>query len=216
MPAAPREGAELSAAAFAAQFDVSRETLARLSVYLELLQHWQQRINLVGASTMRDPWRRHILDSAQLLPHLPPKTNSLIDLGSGAGLPGMVLALLGVQGVHLIEANRRKAEFLRAVARATAAEVTVHGERAEQLAPWPADVVTARALAPLPRLLALAAPFLGANTTCLFLKGRSVEHELTAARKSWHMMPRMFASLSEPSSVVLELRGIGRASDRQS
>ena len=217
MPAAPREGlGELSAEAFAAEFDVSRETLARLSLYLELLQRWQQRINLVGASTLRDPWRRHILDSAQLLHHLPTRVESLIDLGSGAGLPGMVLALLGVSGVHLIEANRRKAEFLRAVARATSAPVTVHGERIEQLTPWPVDVVTARALAPLTRLLVLAAPFLGANTTCLFLKGRSVEHELTAARKSWHMMPRMFVSSSEPSSVVLELRGIGRASDRQS
>jgi 16S rRNA (guanine527-N7)-methyltransferase len=200
----------LSREAFAASLGVSRETLDRLTVYLDLLHRWQRAINLVGPATLADPWRRHILDSAQLLTHLPAGTTSLVDLGSGAGFPGMVLAVLGVPGVVLIESDRRKAQFLREVARATGTEVTVRAERIENLAGWPADVVTARALAPLPRLLPLAERFLAADSVCLFLKGYNAERELTQALKSWHMVPEMFASLSAPTGTVLKLRGVGR------
>jgi 16S rRNA (guanine527-N7)-methyltransferase len=205
----------LGRAGFAAAIDVSRETLERLTVYLELLGRWQRAINLVGPATLADPWRRHLLDSAQLLAHLPAPAGPLVDLGSGAGFPGMVLALLGVPGVALIEADRRKAEFLRQVARATGAQVAVHAERIESLTAWPAAVVTARALAPLPRLLPLAEPFLAANGTCLFLKGASLARELIDAGESWHMVPEMFPSLSSSSGIVLKLRGVGRARDRQ-
>jgi len=200
----------LSREAFAASLGVSRETLDRLTVYLDLLHRWQRAINLVGPATLADPWRRHILDSAQLLTHLPAGTTSLVDLGSGAGFPGMVLAVLGVPGVVLIESDRRKAQFLREVARATGTEVTVRAERIENLAGWPADVVTARALAPLPRLLPLAERFLAADSVCLFLKGYNAERELTQALKSWHMVPEMFSSLSAPTGSVLKLRGVGR------
>jgi 16S rRNA (guanine527-N7)-methyltransferase len=200
----------LSREAFAASLGVSRETLDRLTVYLDLLHRWQRAINLVGPATLADPWRRHILDSAQLLTHLPAGTTSLVDLGSGAGFPGMVLAVLGVPGVVLIESDRRKAQFLREVARATGTEVTVRAERIENLAGWPADVVTARALAPLPRLLPLAERFLAADSVCLFLKGYNAERELTQALKSWHMVPEMFSSLSATTGTVLKLRGVGR------
>jgi 16S rRNA (guanine527-N7)-methyltransferase len=200
----------LSREAFAASLGVSRETLDRLTVYLDLLHRWQRAINLVGPATLADPWRRHILDSAQLLTHLPAGTTSLVDLGSGAGFPGMVLTVLGVPGVVLIESDRRKAQFLREVARATGTEVTVRAERIENLAGWPADVITARALAPLPRLLPLAERFLEADSVCLFLKGYNAERELTQALKSWHMVPEMFSSLSAPTGTVLKLRGVGR------
>lgn len=209
-------GRPLSREAFGEQLDVSRETLERLSVYLELLRRWQRAINLVGPATLADPWRRHFLDSAQLAAHVPAAATSLVDLGSGAGFPGMVLALLGVRGVNLIESDRRKAEFLREVARATGASVAVHAKRIEQMPGWPAAVVTARALAPLPRLLALAERFLTSDSVCLFLKGKSGEHELTDARVSWHMVAEMFPSLSEPTGMVLQLRGICRARHRQS
>ncbi len=210
-------GAELALGAegFAARLDVSRETLDRLTVYLELLGRWQRAINLVGPATLADPWRRHILDSAQLLSHLPERASPLVDLGSGGGFPGMVLALLGVPGVALIEADGRKAEFLRQVARATGTRVAVHAERIERLTAWPAAVVTARALAPLPRLLPLAEPFLAADGVCLFLKGPSLTRELIDAGKSWHMVPEMFPSVSSSSGIVLKLRGVGRARDRQ-
>ena len=206
----------LSREAFGEQLRVSRETLERLTVYLDLLRRWQPAINLVGPATLADPWRRHVLDSAQLAAHLPGAAADLVDLGSGAGFPGMVLALLGVGGVHLIEADRRKAQFLREVARATGAPATIHAERIERMQGWPAAVVTARALAPLPRLLELADRFLVADSVCLLLKGRSVERELTNARVSWHMVSERFPSLSDPLGTVLELRGICRARDRQS
>jgi rRNA small subunit methyltransferase G len=103
----------------AAGIDVSRETRQRLSAYLELLRRWQGAINLVGASTLADPWRRHILDCGQIAPHVPHGAASVLDLGSGAGLPGLVLALLGVPGVQLVESDGRKAQFLREAARAT-------------------------------------------------------------------------------------------------
>jgi 16S rRNA (guanine527-N7)-methyltransferase len=206
----------LSREAFGDLLGVSRETLDRLSVYLELLRRWQPAINLVGPGTLADPWRRHFLDCAQLVAHVPGAARSCIDVGSGAGLPGMVLALFEVPGVHLIESDRRKAQFLREVARATAVSVAVHAERIERLRPWPADVITARAVAPLPRLLALVEPFLASDTVCLFLKGETLAHELTEACISWHMVAERLPSLSHPSGVVLELRGVRRARDRQS
>jgi 16S rRNA (guanine527-N7)-methyltransferase len=209
-------GAPLSPEAFGEELDVSRETLERLTVYLELLRRWQRAINLVGPATLADPWRRHFLDCAQLAALVPAGAATVVDLGSGAGFPGMVLAILGVQGVELIESNLRKAQFLREVARATGASVKVHGARIEHLAGWPADVITARALAPLPRLLVLAERFMTADSVCLFLKGRSGARELTEARVSWHMKAEMLPSLSEPTGMVLQLRGIRRARDCES
>jgi 16S rRNA (guanine527-N7)-methyltransferase len=206
----------LSREMFGEQLGVSRETLERLTVYLDLLRRWQPAINLVGVATLADPWRRHVLDSAQLAAHVPAGAADLVDLGSGAGFPGMVLALLGARGVHLIEVDRRKAQFLREVARLTGAPATIHGERIEQMQGWPAAVVTARALAPLPRLLDLAARFLVSDSVALFLKGKSVKRELTDARASWHMVSETFTSLSEPTGTVLKLRGIRRARDCQS
>jgi 16S rRNA (guanine527-N7)-methyltransferase len=208
--------APLTREAFAREFDVSRETIERLVIHLELLERWQGAINLVGPKALRDPWRRLVLDSAQLTRYLPPNAASLVDLGSGAGFPGLVLAILGVPGVHLIESDRRKAVFLREAARLSGAPVEVHAERIERMAGFRSDVVTARALAPLPRLLGLAAPFLAPATVGLFLKGRNLADELTEARKTWHMIAHMSPSLSDPMGVVLELREVRRARDRQS
>jgi 16S rRNA (guanine527-N7)-methyltransferase len=198
-----------------AGINVSRETLERLENYLELLRRWQAAINLVGASTLADPWRRHILDCAQIAPHVPGAAGTVLDLGSGAGLPGLVLALLGVPGVQLVESDQRKAQFLREAARVTRAPVVVHASRIEQLELC-ADVVTARALAPLPRLLDLASRFLAPQSLCLFLKGETAPDELTEARQSWHMQCEIVPSRSGASGVLLKLEGVGRASDRQS
>lgn len=206
----------LSREAFANQVGVSRETLDRLSVYLDLLRRWERAINLVGPATLEDPWRRHFLDSAQLAAFVPDRAKSLVDLGSGAGFPGMVLAIMGVPGVHLIESDRRKAQFLREVARATGTPVTIHAARIEDVPGWPADVISARALAPLPRLLDLAERFLASDSVCLFLKGRSGLCELTEAQAGWHMVAEVLPSLSDPTGLVLQLRGVCRARDRQS
>lgn len=199
----------LDADGFARLVPVSRETLIRLEAWLAQLRLWQRRINLVGPSTLDDPWRRHVLDCAQLLRYLPEGTRTLVDLGSGAGLPGLILAVLGVPEVHLVEADRRKAAFLiDCKGRLRIPGLVVHACRAEELAPFPADVVTARALAPLVRLLPLAARFCGPRTRLLFLKGREVEHELTAAARHWKMTARLHPSLASAEGRVLEIEGL--------
>jgi 16S rRNA (guanine527-N7)-methyltransferase len=203
----------LSAQGFVEIFPVSRETLARLEAYAALLTQWSARINLVGRDTITDLWRRHMLDSAQLLPLLPDNTQSVIDLGSGAGFPGLVLAILGVSGVELVEADSRKAAFLREAARVAEAAVTIRPCRIVAVPAHPVDVVTARALAPLARLLDLARPFLGVDTVCLLPKGERAEEELTLARKDWTMVASSHQSIADPRGVVLRLHRLVREPD---
>lgn len=201
---------------FAAETAVSRETLDRLKLYADRLERWNKAINLVAKSTLPDLWRRHFLDSAQLFEHLPEKPAGrqrvLVDFGSGAGFPGLVLAIMGAGDVHLIESDQRKAAFLREVSRETGAEAHIHSQRIEAVKPFPADVVTARALAPLADLLAYAEPFMGPHAVCLFLKGKSAEEELTAAAQEWKMDVKRRPSRSDPSALLLEIQGPRRAS----
>ena len=199
---------------FAEIVPVSRETLARLEAYAALLVRWSARINLVGRNTLVDLWRRHILDSAQLQPLVPDSARSVIDLGSGAGLPSLVLAILGAPGVELVEADSRKCAFLREAARIAEVDVTIRPCRIEAVPPHPVDVVTARACAPLDRLLGLAEPFLADGTECLFLKGERVEDELTLARKHWRMTATLCQSVSDPRGVVLRLQQVAREHSR--
>ena len=203
---------------------VSRETLARFEAYLALLQKWQSRINLVGAGTLADAWRRHFFDSSQLYPHLPvnPTDRPLVlyDLGSGAGFPGLVLAVLADCGgramaTHLVESDTRKGAFLIEAIRTTglAGKVQVHAIRAETLGRQDAnraDVVTARALTGLTELIALAAPLLHPEGICLFLKGARLGDELTLARKSWKMHADLIPSRSDSSGTIVRLMDIGR------
>lgn len=203
--------ASLDAEGFRRETDVSRETLERLCVYAELLKKWQRRINLVGRSTLDDLWRRHMFDSAQLFPLLPKGARRLVDLGSGAGFPGMVLAILGVPEVHLIESDGRKAAFLREVSRETSTRVDIHVSRIAEMTPFVADVVTARALAPLGKLLDLARPFVGEQTVMLFPKGQDVDIELTEATKHTIMHTEIVPSRTHASGVILRLKRIDRA-----
>lgn len=220
MSATPRPSPEppLTREGMAGLVPVSRETLDRLEAYLDLLRRWQQTTNLVGGSTLADPWRRHVLDSLQLALVWPAGARRLVDLGSGAGLPGLVLAIAGVAGeTHLVESNNRKAAFLReAAAVAGATSVTVHPCRIEALPPLRPDVVTARALSPLPLLLDYAARVASPGTVCLFLKGRRAEAELTEARRSWKMRVDQRPSLSDADGrilIVSEFRRAGSSSD---
>jgi 16S rRNA (guanine527-N7)-methyltransferase len=205
-----RRDLPLDALGFADLVPVSRETLARLEAYAELLVRWSARINLIGRDTIADLWRRHILDSAQLQTFLPAAAASLIDLGSGAGLPGLVLAILGARGVELVEADSRKSAFLREAARITEVTATIRPCRIEAVPPHPVDVITARACAPLDRLLGLAERFFGPSSECLFLKGERVEDELTPAREHWTMTASLHQSRSDPRGVVLRLQRIAR------
>jgi 16S rRNA (guanine527-N7)-methyltransferase len=195
---------------FAQVVSVSRETLARLEAYAALLVRWSAHINLIGRDTIADLWRRHILDSAQLQPFIPSAARSLIDLGTGAGLPGLVLAILGVPGVELVEADSRKCAFLSEAARIAEVPVAIRGCRVQAVPPHPVDVVTARALAPLARLLGLAEPFLAPGTESLLLKGERVEDELTLARRHWRMTVSLHQSRSDPRGVVLRLQQVAR------
>jgi 16S rRNA (guanine527-N7)-methyltransferase len=200
----------LDPAGFAALTGVSRETVARLEAYAALLAQWNERINLVSRDSQRDPWRRHFLDSAQLFPCVPKGTQSLVDLGSGAGFPGLVLAILGVAGVELVESDARKCAFLREAARIADAPVTVRHARIEAVPPHEVDVVTARACAPLDRLLLMAQRFIAPQTICLFLKGERAAEELTAARRGWTMRAACHPSRADPRGVILKLEQIAR------
>ncbi|MDC0655121.1 16S rRNA (guanine(527)-N(7))-methyltransferase RsmG [bacterium] len=189
---------------FRAAAGVSDGVCDRISLYLGLLEKWQARINLVGPSTMVDPWCRHVLDSAQLLPLLPGGPGPVVDMGAGAGVPGLILAACGVPDVHLIESNRRKCTFMREAARLMGTPVTVHEQRVDAVTlGGRARVVTARALAPLGTLLDHAIRFRGPDTRCLFLKGQDVVIELTDASKSWNMRHRLVDSLSDPSGHIV-------------
>jgi 16S rRNA (guanine527-N7)-methyltransferase len=190
--------------------NVSRESLERLETYVAALTGWQARINLVGPSTLKEIWSRHILDCAQLLPLIPAGTTAIADLGSGAGLPGLVLGIIRPYRMHLYESNGKKASFLREAARLTKADAVVHNVRLETIgSPTPApaaQLITARALAPLPELLNHAQPFLSKGATGLFHKGQDVDTELTVASKSWRIDSRKHPSLTDSRAVILEVK----------
>lgn len=191
---------------------VSRETRDRLSHYAELLLRWNHAINLVANGSLRDLWNRHFLDSAQLIPLLPGQevgSGELVDLGSGAGFPGLVLAIMGVGHVHLIERDGRKCAFLREVAHKTVAPVTVHNMDVAKIKPWPVKAVTARAFAPLPTLLPLAAPFIEQGALGLFLKGKTLDDELTQSSKEWRITADRVPSASDPAGCILRVRKLG-------
>ena len=203
----------LSAAEFARIADVSRETLDRLQLYADLLVKWQASINLVAPSTLSDVWRRHMLDSAQLAALMPPPdgpVRSIADIGSGAGFPGLVLAIVTGRPTLLIDADSRKCAFLREAVRVTGAPATVINARIESLASepagWAVDILVARALSHLEKLCFFAD--LLKPRCCLFLKGRNWRGELTAAEERWTMQVESFASLSAPSARVLRLGGV--------
>ena len=199
---------------------VSRETLARLKAYAGMLADWNSRHNLVSKGSMADVWRRHFWDSAQIAPLIPGEAESLVDLGSGAGFPGLVLAELLRDRpnfrVVLYESTGKKCQFLEAVAKRLELRPEIRHARVEDAAREPFGVVTARACKPLPELLAYAQRFWTQNTVGLFLKGQNVEAELTAAHKSWRMKLQRHPSLSDPSGAILELRELRGVDPRSS
>jgi 16S rRNA (guanine527-N7)-methyltransferase len=194
------------------RLNVSRESLSRLETYVDLLLTWQAKINLIGPSTIEDVWQRHVVDGLQLIPLMPNTTSIVADLGSGAGVPGLVVALGGGFQTHLYESNGKKVAFLREVIRQTKANAAVFQIRLETLENHlPAKLpgyVTARALAPLPQLLGLAAPFLKRGATGLFHKGQDVDSELTEATKSWKIGAIKHSSMTDSRACILEVEGV--------
>lgn len=186
---------------------VSRETLERLNTYESILRKWQSAINLVGPSTIGNIWERHFLDSAQIYPLIPNKDGVLVDLGSGAGFPGLVLAAMGLGQVHLIESDQRKATFLREAARIMDVMVHVHAKRVSDVViDRKVDFVTARALAPLNELVGMSFQWLYGGATGFFLKGKNVLEEVQSAQKEYSLDVESIPSLADPEGVILRLK----------
>ena len=189
----------------AAQLDVSRETMRKLETYVALVEKWQPRVNLVSPASLPDIWMRHVWDSAQLAPYISPGSPRLVDVGSGAGFPGLVLAILTDAECHLVESDQKKAVFLRTVIRECGLMAMVHNDRIENMPCLKASVITARALAPLDRLLPLLETQLRPGTRCLFLKGAQAKAELAALGAWSNLAWRLHPSLTNPDGSVIDL-----------
>ncbi len=201
-----------------AAHDVSRETTAKLDLYVAQLRRWQSVKNLVGSATLGEVWSRHVADALQLL-DLEPDARTWLDLGSGAGIPGLILAIAG-EGrgltVDLVESNARKGAFLTEVARLTGAPARVRVARIEAVIGDYAgvDVVCARALAPLDQLLAWTEPLLKTGTTGLFPKGRDVQAELTRAAARWTVSHDLVPSRTDADARIVRVTALTDSSPR--
>ena len=193
--------------------NVSRESWLQVIRFVELALTWQRRINLISPASVDDIWQRHVIDSLQLLPHLPTAAKAFADLGSGSGFPALPLAIASGLEVHMYESNGKKAAFLREALRVCAVPGTVRLMRLEHVsrqAVPPVQVVTARALAPLNVLLGWAEPFLTSRARGLFHKGQDIGAELTQAAKSWRIQFRTHQSLTDSRAVILEVEEAAR------
>lgn len=193
------------------QLNVSQAVQSKLNTYVALLEEWQGKMNLVSDSTLPVVWTRHILDSAQVERYLTSSDRVILDLGSGAGFPALVLAILDEsknRTVHLVESDGKKCSFLQAVADACGLQVVIHNERIEKMPVFKADVITARALAALDKLVGYAKPFIGERTRCLFLKGKKADEELKLCAKKFVFAVEKYASITSDEGKILCLTGV--------
>jgi 16S rRNA (guanine527-N7)-methyltransferase len=191
--------------------NVSRETFLKLEQFINLLLKWNKSINLVSKNhgTPEDIWNRHILDSAQLAQYIPANTKTITDFGSGGGFPGIVLAILSDWTLHLIESDGRKCAFLTEAKTALGLNnVIIHNDRIESLKVWESDVITARALAPLDKLLELTHNFYQKTQLCIFLKGQNVVEEISNASTSWDITYEIYPSKSNIEGRILRISNI--------
>ncbi|MDR6263309.1 16S rRNA (guanine(527)-N(7))-methyltransferase RsmG [Roseobacter sp. N2S] len=205
---------DITLAGVCKQFDVSRETTEKLAIYEALLKKWNPAINLVSKSTLKSAPVRHFADSLQLWKYRT-EFKSWIDLGSGAGFPGMVLAIIASAEYpdakfHFVESDARKSAFLRNVSRETQANTVVHTKRIEDAADLQADIISARALASTTELLSFSAPLLKKGGICLYLKGQNCQSELAEASRFWKFEAEQFASETDGNGTVLRVRDIER------
>ena len=198
---------------FASRFNVSRETIERLMVYEALLKQWQKGVNLVAPNTLAHVWQRHFADSAQLLVHAP-GSSKWLDLGSGAGFPGLVIAICTANRedsrVHIVESNARKCAFCQEVVRETGCSVEIHHARIESLAGSDrfngVEIITARALAPLGQLFKMVSPFFHPGAQCLFQKGRQAADELVQAEKDWIFEAELHQSVTDADARIVQVK----------
>ena len=207
--------AESAACWLKEHLNVTRETIERLKQYESLICKWNPTINLVGRASLPHIWQRHILDSAQIWPLRPHSARCWLDLGSGGGFPGLVVAVLAADlqpdlTVVLVESDVRKASFLLQASQILGISTKIHQERVEFLHPQSADVISARAVAPLDKLLHYAERHLAKNAVCLLQKGKSCGSELTQAQKYWKFEVQKIPSVTDSGGVVLKIGGLGR------
>ena len=199
---------------FTSQLNVSRETLEIFSVYGETLAKWQSKINLISGKTIDNVWKRHFLDCAQLHSLLPSGTKSILDIGSGAGFPGLVLAVMGVKNITLVEADSKKCMFLSEVVRRTGKHAKIVNCRIEEFNAGYFDVITARALAPMDKLLSYINPHFGPRTKGIFLKGEQVDRELTKVKKQWKLKYKTIPSITSDEGSIIIVEKISSGSER--
>lgn len=205
---------------FQETFDVSRETMDRLEVYVSLLEKWNPKINLVANSTLSNTWHRHLADSAQIWALAPEGAKTWLDIGSGAGFPGLVIAAIAAEkapdlAVRLVESDQRKCAFLRTVAREMGVSAKVITKRIEEYEPQNVDILSARALSSLIQLLEFAEKHRKSDGICLFPKGARVDSELTEASTCWHMSYETYPSVTDQEAVILRIGEFRRAQTRQ-
>ena len=198
---------------FADHSNVPHGTLSDFTQWHGLLRKWNARINLVAPKEVDQFWRRHAYDSWQLTAHLPKKWDRLVDLGSGGGFPGLAFGIFAksssaAREVHLVESVGKKTSFLKTVTRELSLPVTTHTARVENLAPLKADVLTARAFAPLPRLLAYAHPHLTDSAVLLLPKGETADKEIESAREGWHFDVESFKSETDTAAAILRITAL--------
>ncbi len=195
--------------------NVSRETIARLEQYAEMLRKWNSTINLVSKASIQDLWQRHIIDSAQIFELAPDNTPHWADLGSGGGFPGLVIAIMAMESgspakITLVESDLRKSTFLRNVIRELGLKATVINDRIEKIPPLKAEILSARALAPLSTLLDFADLHLAPRGTAFFMKGENWQMELKDAQSKWRFQHQLATSTTESGSVIFKIQGITR------
>ncbi len=200
---------------FMEKYHVSRETFERLKVCQKLLSEWQERFNLVGKNTLDDAWNRHFLDSAQLFKFIPENAETLYDLGSGAGFPGMVLAIMAAEktpylNISLIESTAKKTLYLNELKKQTAINVNIVNDRIENLPSVKVDVITSRALTALDNLLGYAHRFCKASTVCIFPKGRKYAEEIELARRRWKFDCRIEDSEQSAEGKILIITNLSK------
>jgi len=188
--------------------DVSRETFESLEEYVSLLCKWNQSMNLIGKATEREIWQRHIIDSLQLIPLFPKEYKTITDIGSGGGLPGIVLAISTKKVTHLIESNQKKAIFLNQASSLCQKNIHIHNNRVESLSPWESDILTARAFAPLEKIFEWSGDFIKKSKICLFLKGQNVVEEITEASRCWDFEYEIIQSQTSNNGKILRVHNL--------
>lgn len=196
---------------FIEKTNVSRETMENIKIYATHLTKWQKNINLVSGSTIESLWERHFYDSYQLKDYFEgaeQRKLRILDIGSGAGFPGLLLSMLDIGEFHMVESNGKKCAFMRQVIRDTNSTAIVHAERVEEMDIFPVDYIISRACAPLDKLLRLAQNFIQEDVICLFLKGQTASEEIEEAQKNWSFHVEKFTSKSEDTGVILKVSHI--------